>query len=204
MARDGFQGVGINAVAREAGVDKVLIYRYFGGLPELLDAYGRSADFWWTVDELVGDDLPPPTEDSLAGWLALVMERHVAALERRPATRAILAWEMTERNPLTEALAEVREERSLELMRRVAAKMDGRAETLATVDVPAISGVLAAACNYLVVRRQQIDAWNGIDVHTDAGWNRLIGAVSTLAHAALRTGAPPPPAVAAAGREDTP
>jgi hypothetical protein len=36
LARDGFGAIGVNAIAREAGVDKVLIYRYFGGLPELL------------------------------------------------------------------------------------------------------------------------------------------------------------------------
>jgi AcrR family transcriptional regulator len=36
LARDGFAAIGVNAIARQAGVDKVLIYRYFGGLPELL------------------------------------------------------------------------------------------------------------------------------------------------------------------------
>ena len=36
LARDGFAAIGVNAIAKQAGVDKVLIYRYFGGLPELL------------------------------------------------------------------------------------------------------------------------------------------------------------------------
>ena len=31
-ARDGLAAVGVNALAREAGCDKVLIYRYFGDL----------------------------------------------------------------------------------------------------------------------------------------------------------------------------
>jgi AcrR family transcriptional regulator len=44
LARDGFTALGVNAVAKEASVDKVLIYRYFGGMPELLGAFGRSAD----------------------------------------------------------------------------------------------------------------------------------------------------------------
>ena len=48
--------VGVNAIAREAGVDKVLIYRYFGGLPELLRQWGASGRFWPSVDELLGDD----------------------------------------------------------------------------------------------------------------------------------------------------
>ena len=38
LARDGFAALGVNAVAKQAGVDKVLIYRYFGGLPELIQA----------------------------------------------------------------------------------------------------------------------------------------------------------------------
>ncbi|RPI71559.1 MAG: TetR/AcrR family transcriptional regulator, partial [Desulfobacteraceae bacterium] len=42
LARDGFQAVGVNAVAKEAGVDKVLIYRYFGGLPGLIAAFGKE------------------------------------------------------------------------------------------------------------------------------------------------------------------
>ena len=46
LAREGFTGLGVNAVAREAGVDKVLIYRYFGGLPELIVAFGREGNFW--------------------------------------------------------------------------------------------------------------------------------------------------------------
>ena len=29
LATEGFHAIGINAIAREAGVDKVLIYRYF-------------------------------------------------------------------------------------------------------------------------------------------------------------------------------
>ncbi len=32
ITRDGFTAVGVNAVAREAGIDKVLIYRYFGSM----------------------------------------------------------------------------------------------------------------------------------------------------------------------------
>ena len=42
LASDGFQGLGINAVARQAGCDKQLIYRYFGGLDGLVDAIGTE------------------------------------------------------------------------------------------------------------------------------------------------------------------
>ena len=58
LARDGFGGLGVNTLAREAGVDKVLIYRYFGGLNGLLKAYAEAGDLWWTVEEITADAPP--------------------------------------------------------------------------------------------------------------------------------------------------
>ena len=46
LARDGHGGVGVNAVAAECGVDKVLIYRYFGGLPQLLQKVRERQRMW--------------------------------------------------------------------------------------------------------------------------------------------------------------
>jgi len=38
----GPQGIGINAITKEAGVSKELVYRYFGGLKGLLLKNNRS------------------------------------------------------------------------------------------------------------------------------------------------------------------
>ena len=40
IRKEGFQNIGVNKVAKEAGVDKVLIYRYFGNLEGLLKELG--------------------------------------------------------------------------------------------------------------------------------------------------------------------
>jgi len=44
IASDGFESVGINVVAQRAGVSKMLIYRYFGGLNGLLSKYLLQKD----------------------------------------------------------------------------------------------------------------------------------------------------------------
>lgn len=80
LARDGFGGIGINAIARQAGVDKVLIYRYFGGLPELLQAWGASGRFWPSVDELLGDDREAFLALPLAERYVRFFEHFVAGL----------------------------------------------------------------------------------------------------------------------------
>ena len=43
---EGFEGWGVNAIARAAGIDKVLIYRYFDSLEGLLEEIVQETVFW--------------------------------------------------------------------------------------------------------------------------------------------------------------
>lgn len=42
----GFAALGVNKIAKQAGVSKILIYRYFGSYDLLLKACVREKDFW--------------------------------------------------------------------------------------------------------------------------------------------------------------
>ena len=63
IENQGFEKVGINAIATEAGVSKMLIYRYFGGVEELIAQYLIQKDYWANTDaaiinpEAVGDSI---------------------------------------------------------------------------------------------------------------------------------------------------
>ena len=52
LARKGSRSLGINAIAREAQVDKVLIYRYFGGLNQLYEAFAREGRTFPSLEEM--------------------------------------------------------------------------------------------------------------------------------------------------------
>ncbi|MET0466368.1 MAG: TetR/AcrR family transcriptional regulator [Chitinophagaceae bacterium] len=45
----GYQALKVNDIAATAGLDKKLIYKYFGGTDQLMDEYVRSQDFWSNV-----------------------------------------------------------------------------------------------------------------------------------------------------------
>ena len=109
LAREGFKGLGVNAVAREAGVDKVLIYRYFGGLQQLIAAFGREGNFWPSIKELSGGDIEAYHQLPVADQLSHLSRNFIQAIRKRPITQEILAWEMIERNELTIVLESVRE-----------------------------------------------------------------------------------------------
>jgi AcrR family transcriptional regulator len=180
LARDGFGALGINAIAREAGVDKVLIYRYFGGLPELLRLWGASGRFWPTVNELLGEDRQAVLALPLAERYALFFDRFIDALRARPLTLEILAAEIVERNELTAILETEREQWGAQAEALFGGDEMARAPHLRGITLLLVAGVM-----YLLVRARKIRIFGGIDLHSDAGWTALKAAVGGMAQQAL-------------------
>jgi AcrR family transcriptional regulator len=150
LLEQGYPAIGINAIARQAGCDKVLIYRYFGGFDELLLAFAETTTLWWEVDEIITETASECTAIKLPDYLQTLLNRYVAALESRPLALEIMAWEMSEQNNLTTALARSRSERGMELVKRIRAYYQQP-----NIDIGGILGVFGAAINYLVIRTRK-------------------------------------------------
>jgi AcrR family transcriptional regulator len=170
----GFTGLGVNAVARQAGVDKVLIYRYFGGLPGLIQAFGQEEDFWPSIEELAGGDIeafrPMPLEEKLTALGC----NFLRGIRQRPLTQEVMAWEMVQRNDMTEELEIIRETRMLRFAELFLPEEGAR------VDLMAIMAIFGAGISYLVCRSRKIRWYNGIDLESEAGWQRVETAVEQM------------------------
>ncbi|MFN3255590.1 MAG: TetR/AcrR family transcriptional regulator [Ilumatobacter sp.] len=180
LARDGVAAFGVNAVAREAGVDKVLIYRYFDGLDGLLRAFAQSASFWPSIEEVLGQGDSDLRSMPLADRWATGLVRYARALRRRPITREVLAWEQIEKNGLTEILRVRREEWFAELLGLLP---DDNVAT--DIDPIATALVIATSIHYLVARSRLHGDFSGLDIDTDAGWAVVEDIVHALAHRTL-------------------
>ncbi len=175
LAKSGFKSLGVNAIAREAGVDKVLIYRYFEGLPFLLQCFAQEGDYWPTVDELVGDESAVNAE-TLADWMAYMLSRFSDNLQERPMTQEILRWELLEGNELTRELANVRDRFALNSLKFLEEKGSFPPDK----DIPAISAVLVAGVVYLMLRTKSSSTFMGIDFSSPAGWQRVQAALDSI------------------------
>ena len=178
VADKGFTNIGVNAIARQAGVDKVLIYRYFDGLDGLYKAYADSADFWPPVTEILGEgeSFEALKQRPFSEMLAEVFRRYAQALRKRPMTQEILAWETVERNALTIELENVRERMAFELMAH-----------LQTIDAPsadwqAITNIFTSAIHYLIIRGRKIKYFSGMDINDDEAWERIMHSIELLCH----------------------
>ncbi len=174
IARDGFGKLGVNTVAREAETDKVLIYRYFGGLDGLIEAYTQDGDFWPSVEELISEPAAIYRARPADEQMARVFRNLIRSLRKRPATLEILAWEMAEQNKLTRHLDRVREALGREFTRRF-----GNAGP-AEVDLMALSAIMTGAVTYLTARSRRSETFNGMEIATDQGFQRLENALELV------------------------
>ncbi len=174
LARDGFGSIGLRSIAAEAGTDKKLIYRYFGGLPELLEAYADGAQFWPSNEELAGSSLAELRALPVRERWALVFKNYVAELRKRPLTREILRWELSGRNEVTTRLERVRESRGVALTAALAHDLPPH------FDAPAVLALLSGGIHYLLLRAAHVRDFNGIDLQSNAGWQRLEQAALAL------------------------
>lgn len=181
LTREGFSALGVNAVAREAGIDKVLIYRYFDGMPGLLRAFAYSDTFWPTVEEVLGEGASDLAKMPLAERWSTGLVRYARALRRRPIVREIMAWEQVEKNELTEILRLRREEWFGALRERLPSDDDlTDADTVSTVFM------IATAIHYLIARSRLHGDFNGLGIENDADWVHIEQVIHTMCSRTLR------------------
>jgi AcrR family transcriptional regulator len=175
LARAGFRDLGVNSIAKEAGIDKVLIYRYFGGLPELLTAYANEGDYWPTSAELIGD---PATvqADSVADWLVYILTKVQMAIRKRPITLEILRWEIVDHNELTNQFAEIRTRVANECIAFINQQYPFPPE----LDVLALGTFILSGVIYITLRTDANPTYLGMDFSTDEGWDRINKLVTSI------------------------
>ncbi len=162
LAKEGFKGLGVNKVARRAGVDKVLVYRYFNGLPGLVAAFSQTIDFWPSVEELMGQEPEAVIAMAPDKQMAHFFKSYAAALRKRPITQDILAWELLERNELSRQLEDIRIKTILHYFETL--------ENLPDDDqLTAIVVLMGGAVNHLIIKSRIHPHVGGIDMDTREG-----------------------------------
>jgi AcrR family transcriptional regulator len=174
LAEKGFTGLGVNAIARQAGVDKVLIYRYFGGLKGLITAFGQEGDFWPSIEELAGGNVDNFRQLPLEEKLVTMGCNFLRGIRSRPLTQEIMSWELVQRNNLTEELDIIRETRMLRFA-ELFLPVEG-----AKADLMAVISIVGAGISYLICRVRRTRWYNSIDLESEEGWQRIETAIRQI------------------------
>jgi AcrR family transcriptional regulator len=174
LAEVGFQNFGVNAVARRAGCDKQLIYRYYGGMDGLVDAIGVDLARWMEEKMPIenGQGFMLTYGDLIEHMMMLFMR----ALRDDPLTRRIIAWEVSENSPQVRRLSDARSKALGLWIERVRGKMPPPKG----IDHLAINAMLLASVQHVVLAGVSARRFAGLELASEKDWDRIAQAVRKL------------------------
>ncbi len=172
VQRVGLRNVGVNAVIKEAGIGKALIYRYFEGLPGLVHAWGERNQIWPDLSEFHA----MPDQVNAAGTADLLkrmLAHHAQSLREDPLRVEILADQFMTPTPISGALQEIRQQlgrEHQEIFSKHSQLQDHRHLMM----------VLMGAASFIALRAVKSPGYMGADLSTDADWNTAMGQIEKI------------------------
>jgi len=174
ISEGGVSAAGINNIAKTAGVDKVLIYRYFGGFNELLKEFIKKKDFFSNllIDENLVKELK--SINAKKEFLKSILLNQYKYIKNNNVFAEILIWELSTKNEITEHIAAEREKLGLINLNILAKYFNINSK------LNAISSILIGGIYYLALRGKTVSVFNGINLNDVTGDKEIEGGLNLI------------------------
>ncbi len=103
----GYQGLQVTKIATVAGLDKKLIYRYYGSVDNLVNEFLKSKDYWSKISDVELSEID--LTDGGKEISKLLLGNQFEYLKKNKELQKILLWELSEPKSLLRKLADERE-----------------------------------------------------------------------------------------------
>ncbi|OJV53167.1 MAG: TetR family transcriptional regulator [Bacteroidetes bacterium 43-16] len=101
----GYPALKVNDIATTAGLDKKLIYKYFGGVDQLIDEYIHAQDFWSNVTYDEETDIA----DGGLAFTKRMLHAQFEYVHKNKAFQKLILWGLSEQRKSLKQLADDQE-----------------------------------------------------------------------------------------------
>lgn len=178
IQKHGYAGLNISNISKKAGVDRKLVYTYFGSLNNLIETYIRQKDYWNTKAKAVIERLSGNQESIDANKIAALLHGQFEAILADRSLQKIIHWEIGEKNEILRKLADSREETGERLLRNLDPLFDPKG-----IDLRAVLALQVGGLYYLALHAASNGStFCGIDITQSRGIERIKKALNMLIH----------------------
>ncbi len=181
IEEEGFTKIGVNHIARQAKCDKVLIYRYFGGLDGLLLKWAKLNDFYSFAYSEFAKQVMTVEISELRNLVKNVLIKQLNFLKGNKLMQELYVWELSG-NPSFRAIQIEREQNGHKLQLELDKRLNGTCENCKFYITTII-----AAINFIVLFTRQYSIFNGIDFSKPDSWSKLEEIISNYIDIAIFT-----------------
>ncbi|WP_262496957.1 TetR/AcrR family transcriptional regulator [Pedobacter lusitanus] len=161
----GYSGLGVNKIANKAGVDKKLIYRYFGDGNLLVETYILEKDYWLSLADKLEEFSEIQTPEKAREIIADILERQFTTFFEEEAMQRLILEELTSRTSLMAGICNIRRNIGASLLKHTDPHFKN-----SEVNFRAVSALLISGIYYLVLQaRINGGTICGIDINTPSG-----------------------------------
>lgn len=164
ITEEGFSKIGVNKIARTAGCDKVLIYRYFGDLDGLITAWAKKHDFYIQAYDAFIDKVETVSQVNLREITKEILLAQLHFTKESKMHQELLLWELSGGLKF-KAIRDLREENGHKLQKMLELKVD-----IKDLNISMYITLLIASINYVVLSTLEYSKFNGIDFSNDTSW----------------------------------
>ncbi|RFZ95466.1 TetR/AcrR family transcriptional regulator [Mucilaginibacter conchicola] len=174
LTTKGFAALKVNDIAKVAGLDKKLIYNYFGGRDQLIDEYIKLKDFWSNVK---GEQASVPINNGGAAFVEEMVLSQFDYVYRDEAFQKILLWSLSEERGALKKLIEAQEANGELLLQGITDPHFGER----SAQFRAAMAVIISGTYYLdLFSKYNGTTFCGIDVNDEAGRAEIKKSLSFL------------------------
>lgn len=173
---EGYRGLGVNKIARTAGVDKQLIYRYFDSAEKLIEQYILEKDFWTTFSKQLQELPQDNSGENLQNLVKSILQNQYRFFQDAAEMQRLILWEITERTTLMDGVSNAREVMGSEFL-----KLTDRHFHDSDINFRGISALLVAGIYYLVLHsKTNTSTFCGLNLKTKEGREEIIKSISKV------------------------
>lgn len=176
LLKKGYTGLNATTIAKEAGIDKSLVWTYFGSLDNLVEEYIDQRDFWkFKAKESIENLTSVIKEVNEHDMAALLQFQYKALLEDEMLQR-IMLWGISEKKDFLRNLSNERELIGEEIFKNIDPQFKD-----SIIDIRAILAIVLAGIYYLTLHgKTNTSLFCGIDLNTENGEQRINESISKI------------------------
>ena len=169
IQKKGYHALNGPNIALECGLNKALIWNYFGGLDQLVEAYLTQKDFWQIGDKGVLEQMITNPGSISISLIEELLKSQFSTFLKDKTKQKVIHWGLGEKTKALKNIADRRELLGEELFKHVDSKFENSEN-----DLRATLAILVSSIYYLSLQAKSTGStFCGIDVNTEAGKERI-------------------------------
>ncbi|WP_179412696.1 TetR/AcrR family transcriptional regulator [Mucilaginibacter sp. E4BP6] len=178
IKRDGFSTLKISTIAKVAEVDRKLIYRYFGGLNHLIEAYIVENDYWLLFSEKMKTMLEQKEFTGSEQIITAILQNQFSFFVSQKEMQRLILWELSADSPMMRSIHNARESMGQKFL-----EMTDSHFKESKVNFRPIAALLVGGIYYTILHTIfNGSSFTDMDINSEEGRQSILVAIEQIVH----------------------